>query len=479
MSDLPLWTGLALVKGLDAYMLGRPPHAAMGVSIDSRSLQHDDLFIAIRGEKGDGHDFVGAAFEKGACAAVIDESHVDVLRGAGTLYVVRDTLGAMRSLGAAARVRAKGRIIAVTGSVGKTSTKDALRIALAGQGSVHASVASYNNHWGAPLTLSRMPAETAFGVFEIGMNHAGEIAPLATLVRPHVAIVTTIAPAHLENLGSLDAIADAKSEIFDGLETDGTAILHRDVDQFQRLRKRAAAHGARVLTFGAAEDADARLDEVVHHETGSIVQATIWGRALRFELGAPGRHFALNALAALLAVGAVGGDVDAAAAALIDFAAPKGRGRRVRLVSSTGAFTLIDESYNANPTSMRAAIEALGQTQNPASGKRIVALGDMLELGPEAVGLHQGLRDSLEAHCVSQVFASGPLMRKLYDTLEPRMRGAWAATAAELLEPLSGAVAGGDVVMIKGSNASGMVALAAALEERCSAGALAAASLRT
>jgi len=250
----PLWTGLSLVAALDAYVLGSVAGPVGGVSIDTRSLQPGDLFFAIAGANRNGHDYVRAAFEKGASAAVVDEPHSAALREAGPLYVVADVLGALERLGAAARARTSARIVAVTGSVGKTSTKEALRLAL-GEERTHASQASYNNHWGAPLTLARMPKDAAFGVFELGMNHAGEIAPLAALVRPHVAVITTIAPVHLENFDSLEAIADAKAEIFSGLVPDGAAILHRDVPQFQRLRERARAHGARVFSFGRTSGA--------------------------------------------------------------------------------------------------------------------------------------------------------------------------------------------------------------------------------
>jgi UDP-N-acetylmuramoyl-tripeptide--D-alanyl-D-alanine ligase len=468
VSEAPLWSGLALVTALDAYVLGRPPAGAWGASIDSRTLEPGDLFFAIRGDNGDGHDWVRVAFEKGACAAVVEEGRVDALRGVGPLYVVDDTLAAMRALGAAARARTKARIIAVTGSVGKTSTKEALRLALSTQGSVHASQASYNNHWGVPLTLARMPSDARFGVFEIGMNHSGEIARLVKLVRPHVAIVTTIAPVHLENLGSLEAIAEAKAEVFQGLEPAGAAILPRDAPHYELLRERAEGHAASIFSFGEREDADARILEFTHHEERTQISAIVLGRVIRFSLAAPGRHFAVNALAVLLAARALEVDPEAAAAGLAAFAAPKGRGRRVKLASPTGSFTLIDESYNANPTSMRAAIEVLGQTRIPVLGSRIAVLGDMLELGPQAAGLHMALADELERNEINQVFAAGPLMKGLYDAIPLRMRGGWAPNAAQLLEPLSRAVASGDVVMIKGSNGSRMGPLAAALEERFS-----------
>ena len=467
MNEQLLWTGLALVAALDAYVLGRPPRGAKGVSIDTRTLQSDDLFFAIRGDKSDGHDYVRSAFERGACAAVVDEAHADALRGAGPLYVAADVLKAMERLGSAARARTRARVVAVTGSVGKTSTKEALRLALSGQGVTHASVASYNNHWGVPLTLARMPQESAFGVFEIGMSHAGEIVPLVGLVRPHVAVVTTIAPVHLENFASLDAIADAKAEIFSGIEPEGTAVLHRDIPQFERLRDHASAHGAKVLSFGETEGADARLESVTHQESATIVKAVVLGRPLSFEIGAPGKHFALDSLAVLLAAHAAGVDIGQTAASLAGFTAPRGRGRRVSLISPSGPFTVIDESYNANPASMRAAIDLLGATRIPVLGRRIAVLGDMLELGPEAAELHAGLSESLVHNRIDQVYAAGPLTQHLFQALPSSMRGMWAPSATELIEPLLMTLAGGDVVMIKGSNGSRMGPIVAALETRC------------
>jgi UDP-N-acetylmuramoyl-tripeptide--D-alanyl-D-alanine ligase len=340
-------------------------------------------------------------------------------------------------------------------------------LALGGQGRTHASVASYNNHWGVPLTLARMPQQTDFGVFEIGMSHAGEIAPLVALVRPHVAVITTIAPVHLENFASLEAIADAKAEIFSALEPEGTAVIHRDIPQFERLRDHASARGAKVLSFGESEGADALLESVIHHDSATTVKAVVLGRAMSFEIGAPGKHFALDSLAVLLAAHAAGADLREAAASLADFTAPKGRGRRIALVSSTGPFTIIDESYNANPASMRAAIELLGATRLSVLGRRIAILGDMLELGPDAPELHAALSELLVHNGVDQVYAAGPLTKHLFEALPPALRGMWASSAAELLEPVVSALAGGDVVMIKGSNGSRMGPIVAAIEERC------------
>jgi UDP-N-acetylmuramoyl-tripeptide--D-alanyl-D-alanine ligase len=428
------------------------------------------LFFAIKGEANDGHDYVAAAFEKGAAAAVIDEAHAESLKDAGPLYIARDVLAALENLGRASRARGEARIVAVTGSVGKTGTKEALRLVLSRHGATHASAASYNNHWGVPLTLARMPRDAKFGVFEIGMNHAGEITPLTAMVRPHVAIVTTVAPVHLEYFKSVEAIAEAKAEIFTGLEPGGTAIVNRDIPEFELLHARASASRAgRVLSFGAEQDADARLVECTARGAGSAVVAHILGRELRYHLAAPGRHIAMNSLAVLLAASAVDVDIRSAATALETFEAPAGRGARVPLHAADGPFTLIDESYNANPTSMRAALALLGEGEVPPPGRRVAVLGDMLELGPEAERLHAGLLPEIEANRVDMVFAAGPLMKHLFDELPPRLRGAWAPKSSELLDKLAPSIGAGDLVMVKGSNGSRMGPLVAALKEKFAA----------
>ena len=314
IANEPLWTGLGLVAPLRARVFGSVPRAVTGVSIDTRTLAEGDLFFAIKGDRSDGHDHVGKAFEAGAAAAVVDEAHAEQMAGKGPLYIVHDVLESMAELGRAARARTEARVVAVTGSVGKTSTKEALRLALTPAGAVHASAASYNNHWGVPLTLARMPKATRFLVSEIGMNHAGEITPLVAMVRPHIAIITTVAPVHLEFFPSVEAIADAKAEIFSGLEPGGVAIINRDSPHFERLdaaaRQSPAGH---ISTFGAHEAADARLLDVASAATHSNVRARIVGREIEFRLGAPGRHLAENALAVLLAAHALGADLDVAA----------------------------------------------------------------------------------------------------------------------------------------------------------------------
>ena len=468
MNDAPLWSGLALVSALGARVVGPMPREVGGVSIDTRTLAPGDLFVAICGDNSDGHDHVASAFAGGAAAAVVDEAHAAALREAGPLYVVTDTLAALEGLAVAARARTGAHVVAVTGSVGKTGVKEALRLVFAQAGPTHASVASYNNHWGVPLTLARMPQLTRFGVFEIGMNHAGEITPLVGMARPHVAIVTTIAPVHLEHFASLEAIAQAKAEIFSGLEPDGVSIVNADVAQFPLLRDAAARRG-RVLRFGEREGADARLLLFEADAEGAIVEADVLGRRLRYRLAAPGRHLATNSLAILLAAEACGVSAEQAAATLGGFSAPKGRGERVRLFAQGAPFTLIDESYNANPTSMRAALALVGDAKVASPARRIVALGDMLELGPAAERLHRDLEIDVSVHLVDKVFAAGPLMRALFDALPEEKRGAWAERSADIEDAVLDAVGPGDVVMVKGSNGSRMGRIVDALKTQFAA----------
>ena len=392
MIDTHLWTGLSLVTPLEARVRGALPAGVTGVSIDSRTLERGDLFIAIRGENSDGHDYVRAAFEKGAAACVVDESRASELADAGPLYIVKDTQAAMERLGVASRFRARGWICAVTGSVGKTSTKEALRLTLSRFGRTHASVASYNNHWGVPLTLARMPAHADYSVFEIGMNHAGEIRPLVAMVRPHVAIVTAIAPVHVENLGTLEAIADEKGEIYSGLAPEGVAIIPADAPHVDRLIAAAdRSPAARRLTFGEAHDADMRLVSVNADAGGSDVEVAFEGRTYRYRVGAPGRHQAMNSMIVLLTAHCFGCGIEEAAATLADFSAPAGRGAQWKLRKGDGDFLLIDEAYNANPASMRAALAVLGAAPVAPGGRRIAALGDMLELGQQSRALHEEL----------------------------------------------------------------------------------------
>ena len=457
----PLWTEDELSAALGsptAAMIG----PATGVSIDTRTLTPGDLFIAIKGDVHDGHDHVAKAFAAGASAALVSRK-LDV---SGAQFVTGDSLRGMERLGVAARVRSGAKVLAITGSVGKTSAKEMSRTALTGLGPTHASAASFNNHWGVPLTLSRLPAEAAYGVFEIGMNHAGEITPLVGFVRPHVAMVTTIGPVHIENLGSIEAIADAKAEIFSGVVAGGAAVVNRDAPQFERLVAAARARGLACLNFGASAGGDARLISCEPDGGGSRIEAEIAGKRLSFRLGAPGRHMAENAVGVLLALDALGASVEACAEALAGFGPAKGRGERFTLHAPDGAFTLIDESYNANPVSMRAALALLGATTPGPNGRRIAVIGDMLELGAEGAALHAELLPALQANHVDLLFTAGPLSRALYDAAPASLRAAHEEKAEGLKAALGGSLRAGDVVMIKASNGSKMGPLAAYLRER-------------
>jgi UDP-N-acetylmuramoyl-tripeptide--D-alanyl-D-alanine ligase len=430
------------------------PFDADGISIDTRTLRPGDLFVALLGEGRDGHAFVADALAKGAAGAMV---HGDV-PGAAHLLLVDDTLAALARLGGFARARSGAKVVAVTGSVGKTTTKEMLRTILTAFGATHAAEASYNNQWGLPLTLARMPRDAAFCVAEIGMNHAGEIAPLAALARPHVAVITTVEKAHIGHLGSIEAIADEKASIMTGLEPGGIAVLPLDSPQFPRLR--AAAGGATVATFGSTQDATGRLIEAEADADGTLILAEIAGHEIRFRLNAPGRHMAMNAIAALTATRMLGLDIDTAAHALEGFLPLGGRGARRKLALPSGTALLLDESYNGNGASMRAALEVLGL--QPAR-RRIAVLGDMLELGDAGPGEHAGLAEAV-TRSADLLFACGPLMRHLFDAVPAERRGAYAADSAALAPIVAGAVAAGDAILIKGSLGSRMKRVVDALD---------------
>jgi len=446
---------------------GNRPWLARGISIDTRTLAHDDLFIAIKGETHDGHDHLEAAFSAGASAAMIDHIPHGASLDSRALLMVRDTIEAVTRLGAAARARAPDvRAVAVTGSVGKTSTKDALRHVLAAQAPTHGAAASFNNHIGVPVTLARLPPSSRFAVYEIGMNHANEIAPLVHLVRPQVAVITMIAAAHTENFpDGIDGVARAKAEIF---EAGGeAAIINRDSVYFERLAARARARGfTRIIGFGGDDAADIRLVDLEPAPTHSMVTASIDGRPLTYRVGAPGRHWAINSLAVLGAVGALGAHVGAAAEALATMSAVKGRGMQITIGEGDRRFTLIDDSYNANPTSMRAALDVLRQIDPAPGGRRVAVLGDMLELGPDAARLHAELADAVISAEVDLVFTCGPLMAVLAQSLPATRRGVHAPSSEQLVAQVVAAIQGGDVVVVKGSLGSRMAPIVAALQAR-------------
>jgi len=462
MTQEALWSGLSLVGALHARVSGGLPREARGVSIDTRTLEKGDLFFAIKGDR-DGHEFVRAALEKGAAAAVVDEAHAREFSGVGPLFVVNDALRSLERLGVRARERSGALIAAITGSVGKTSTKEMARAMLSRFGETHASAASYNNQWGVPLSLARMPQSARYGVFELGMNHAGEIAGLVGLVKPHVVAITRVAPVHLEHFSSLEAIADAKAEIFSGLIEGGVAVVNRDDDTYERLGAAAAAKAEHVFAFGESAGAQARLLSYETIDASGAVEAEVLGRRLKYRIGAPGRHVALNSLAVLLIAAVFDLDLEAAAAALADFTPPKGRGQREKLPISGGDFTLIDESYNANPTSMRAAFDLLASAPTGPAGRRIAILGDMLELGPRAGELHAELAPDLVRAKADLLLTAGPLMSRLFYSVPERMRGAHRMNAQELEEVALGAIRPGDVIMVKGSNGSRMARIVSAV----------------
>ena len=466
MSAAPLWTVSDMAAAMAAAPSGRVPPVVSGLSIDTRTIGAGEAFFAIRGDARDGHDFVHDALAAGAGLAVVAAARRGDFPDDAPLLVVADVLDALRALAAAARARTAAKVVAVTGSVGKTSTKEALRAALSRDGKTHASVASYNNHWGVPLSLARCPADARYAVFEIGMNHAGEIGPLSRLVRPDVAIVTTVEPVHLEFFASVEAIADAKAEIFEGLEPGGTAVLNRDNPQFSRLAAQAVRAGARIVGFGEDAQAEARLIGCALRSDCSTVRADILGTEVAYKLGVPGRHMVQNSLAVLAAVSLAGADLALAALALADLAPARGRGTRITLDLPGGTALLIDESYNANPASMRAALALLGQSDTAARGRRIAVLGDMLELGPEGPALHAAMAAAVTEHGVDLVFCAGPLMRHLWEALPSNRRGGYADTAAALEPRLREAIQPGDVMMVKGSNSSRMGPLVAALARR-------------
>ena len=453
---VPLWTSAdaALATGGQSTT----DWQATGVSIDTRTLQPGDLFIALTDQR-DGHDFVATALERGAAAALVTHRPDNVPANA-PLLIVPDVLAALTALGAAARARTTARVIGVTGSVGKTSTKEMLRVVLGGQGRVHAAEASYNNHWGVPLTLARMPVDTDFAVIEIGMNHPGEIAPLAQLARLDVAIITTVAAAHLEAFANIEGIAHEKAAILDGLVPHGHAILPADLDVTPILLAKAAQTAANVTLFGVSKSADYQLGDVTITNAATIVRAIHHGVPMLFKVMSPGRHFAMNALAVLACADVLGLNPTIAICDIGHWQPPVGRGTRERitldLVDETG-FDLIDDAFNANPASMAASLEVLiaSEPENGVgrigAGRRIAILGDMLELGPTeaalhlAIATHPGLANIGIIHCV------GPRMHGLWKALPRSQRGEWVETAAEIAPRARHLVDAGDIVLVKGS----------------------------
>jgi len=466
-----LWDREALIAATGGEVSGEWSGIS-GVSIDTRSIEQGDLFVALQDVR-DGHDFVGAALKAGAGAALVSRIPKGVAEDAPLLRV-GDPLLALESLGRAARARAvEAKVIAVTGSAGKTSVKDALGAILSGQGATHASAKSYNNHWGVPLTLARMRVDTRYGIFEIGMNHSGEIAPLTRMVRPQIAVITNVLPAHLGNFDSEADIAEAKAEIMEGVVPGGHVLLNGDNRWFDLLATKAQALGLTIVSFGEAPECPARLLKLSQQPESASVEADILGERVLFKLNSAGRHQAINALAVLASAKLAGADLALCALALGQWKPGDGRGarRRIRLdpIDPNSAFELIDESYNANPASVVAALETLSLAQPAPTptgrpGRRIAVLGDMLELGPQADRLHGDIAATPHMENVDTVFACGPHSRTLYDALPKAKRGAWAAGSATLAPLVRDEMRAGDVVMVKGSLGSAMATIVTALD---------------
>jgi UDP-N-acetylmuramoyl-tripeptide--D-alanyl-D-alanine ligase len=461
MTRDPLWTDKTASEATGGE--ATETFEADGVAFDSRQVGDRDLFVALKGEETDGHRFVSQAFAKGASAAMVDHRPEDVTQSAPLLLVVDTTTG-LGDLARAARKRTRARIAAVTGSVGKTGTKEALHHVLARQGLTHVSEKSFNNHVGTPLSLARMPQGAAYGVFEVGTNAPGEIAPLAELVRPHVALITTVAAVHIGNFASESAIAEEKACIFDGLEPGGVALINGDNAHADRLARRAAASPAgSVVSFGKGAACDHRLLALEEDDAGSTVTASIAGRDVTYRLAMAGAHLALNSVGVLAVVHHLGGDVAKAAADLGGMAQLPGRGARSSVAVDGGTVTVLDESYNASPVALRAALAVLARTQAGPGGRRIAVLGDMLELGDGALACHTGLVGDLIQNKVDLLFAVGPMMNRLYGELPPARRGGAAGDARAMTDLLGDVLRPGDVVLIKGSRRIGLETVVEAL----------------
>jgi len=468
-----LWTADAAAQATG----GRTNSAwtVSGVSIDSRSVGKGDLFVALRGPNFDGHKFVAGALKQGAGAALVDHVPEGVEAGA-PLLIVENTEKALAALGAASRQRSDAKIIGVTGSVGKTGVKEVLRLVLSKMGSCAATEGNLNNHLGLPLSLARMDAETDFGVYEMGMNHPGELVPLSKASQPHVAIITTVEAVHAGNFESEEAIADAKAEIFTGMDQGGIAVLNKDNRHFERLKQAAEKAGlGKIISFGSDADADVRLTTSKSDADGSDVTASILGKDVTYRIALPGSHWVTNSLAILGAIAALDLDVEQAAKSLIEASPVKGRGERHTIKFLSGeSITLIDESYNASPASMRAAIETLASVEPGKGGRRIAVLGDMLELGDEYPEHHAALVHPLEDAEIDLVFTVGRGMSHLRDALSPAMRGGYALSSDMLSTQLFSRLKHGDVVMVKGSAGSRMGLIVETLKSKEAAPLLAA-----
>jgi UDP-N-acetylmuramoyl-tripeptide--D-alanyl-D-alanine ligase len=448
-----LWTGTEAATATGGTLV-HSGWEALGVAVDSRSVVPGDLFVALKGCNDNGHDHVATALAAGAVAALVERVPEGLPAGAA-LLLVKDTLAALGDLGRAARARSTARVIAITGSIGKTGTKEMLRLALAEQGATHACDSSDNSPCDVLLSLSRLPRSARFAIFELG--HPGEFTSLTRLVRPHVAIITTVETVHTAHFKTIDDIADAKAGIFLGLEPGGVAVLNRDNRQFRRLAAAAGHAGVEtILSFGSHIDASARLLDCGIDPDETAVFALLKDHAIAYRVGVPGLHWAMNSLAVLLAVRSVGGDPDRAAGKLADMTPPKGYGQRHVVRMDHGSYEVIDESYHASPASMTAAIATLAAARPAKGARRIAVLGDMLDLGRDASALHAGLAEAIDSWRTDLVFTIGPLMASLYAAIPEHKRGCHAASAEEAAPLVKAAIRPGDVVMVKGSAGSRM-----------------------
>jgi UDP-N-acetylmuramoyl-tripeptide--D-alanyl-D-alanine ligase len=458
----PLYTLEEILTATGGRPAGDIPAEITGVSIDSRDIAQGELFVAIKGDRFDGHDFVGAALARGAVAALASEGKASGER----LIVVPDALQGLVDLARHARARCGAQIVAVTGSAGKTTTKEMIRTVLGAAGPTHASIQSFNNHWGVPLMLARLPADAWFGIFEIGMNHAGEITPLTKLVRPQVAVITNVAAAHLEFFDSVAAIGRAKAEIFAGLEPGGTAILNTDHDQLDVLFDEAARAGvSSIVSYGFAEGADWQLLAAEPTLTGTHVAVRYRGREFEFDIPVEGRHMAANAVAALAVADRFGVPRDVATAAVAAFEAPEGRGAIVRLGNSGKPLLLIDQSYNANSASMAAAMDVFSRAL-PSGGEKVLVLGDMLELGAEGPRLHAELEPAVMATGATRIFLVGSAISALADALGRDRVTGYAPSVDDIAGDILASLAYGDAVMVKGSKGVRLAGLVKSIREK-------------
>ena len=443
---------------------------ATSVSIDTRTIEKGALFVALPGTQVDGHDYVKAALEKGAVAALISKPVAGVSND--QVVMVADVEKALQALGAAGRARSKAKFVGVTGSVGKTGSKEMIAMALSACGRTYATKGNLNNHLGVPLNLANLPLDSEYAVIEMGMNHAGEISPLSMMARPHVSLITNVEAVHIEFFPSVSSIADEKAAIFDGMGGAGVAVLNADNAHFPRLRKHAESKGLdRILSFGTGTNANCQLVDFYIRDAHMEIEAIIAGTTLQYTIGAIGKHWAVTSVATLGVVDALGGDLAKAAAALAEYKEPKGRGRVSRLAITGGHLRLVDDSYNASAVSIKGAVEKIADMRKASKDpvRTIVVLGDMLELGEHAEDMHVGLAPTLVNNQMDLVFAAGTFMEKMYNALPESMQGAYRKTSRELAPVVVDALRANDLVLVKGSRGSRMDVVVAAIEENADA----------